>query len=93
METRFASHKQHLFSLLYYRNAKKTCTDQSILHVFYSVWKETIHQPLQIEAEVTHKLLQIKAKLFWTEIGAFFEESVLSTMQMPKFHNKAVVMN
>ena len=30
-ETKFTSHKQHLFGLLFLRNAKKTDADQSIL--------------------------------------------------------------
>ena len=34
-KTKFSSHKHYLFGLLFFRNAKKTCTDQSIL-LFYS---------------------------------------------------------
>ena len=37
--------------LLYSTNARKTLTDRtSILHVFYSVRKETTHKPLKIAA-------------------------------------------
>ena len=36
---------QHLPSLCIYRNAKKTQTDQGILHVFYFVWKEATNKP------------------------------------------------
>ena len=36
--------------LLTYKNAKKIQTDQSILHVFYIVWKETTNKPLGVAA-------------------------------------------
>ena len=49
-KTKFPSHKQHLYSLVSSRNAKKVRTDHSIIHLFYSVWKETTHKPLKIEA-------------------------------------------
>ena len=32
-KTKFTSHQQNLFGLLFYRNTKKTHTDQNIIHV------------------------------------------------------------
>ena len=45
IETKFASHKHHLFSLLTSRNVRKTQADQSIPHIFYFARKETTHKP------------------------------------------------
>ena len=36
-KTNFTSQKQYLFGLLFFRNAKETHTDQSILQYFYSL--------------------------------------------------------
>ena len=47
IETKFASHKHHLFSLL------KTQADQSIPHIFYFARKETTHKPSNVTAAKT----------------------------------------
>ena len=50
-KTKFSSLKQHLFVLLFSRNAKKTHTSQSILQVIYSVWNERSHKVLKYQLE------------------------------------------
>ena len=52
-KSKFASHKQYLFSLLTTRNAKKTQTDQSIPHVWLLCLKKTTHIPLKVAAAKT----------------------------------------
>lgn len=54
----FIPHKQYLLSLLYSRNAKKTRTNESILHIFYSAWKESTHESLKISV--------VKNRLMWS---------------------------
>ena len=44
-KTKFTPRNQYFFGLLLSRNVKKPHTDQSILQVFYSVWKETNQKP------------------------------------------------
>ena len=48
-KTKFTSYKQNFFGLLFWRNAKKTDTDHSILQPFYSVSKEVSHKPLKVQ--------------------------------------------
>ena len=43
-KTKFSSHKQYLFDLLFSRNAKKTHIDQSILHSFLLCLKINVSQ-------------------------------------------------
>ena len=45
---KFTSHKHYLFGLLLSGRPKETHTDQSTLHLFYSVWKETTHKPPKV---------------------------------------------
>ena len=49
-KTKFSSHKQYLFGLLFYRNAKKVHAGKNILQTFYSVLKETCHKTLKVAA-------------------------------------------
>ena len=44
LKTKFSSHNQYLFGLLFSRNAKET------RKLCYSVWKETSHKPLKVAA-------------------------------------------
>ena len=47
MKNKFSPHKQYLFGLLFFRNAKKIHVDQSILQTFHSVLKEASLKPLK----------------------------------------------
>ena len=74
---KFISHKQYLFGLLFSESPKKTHTDQSIPQVFYSVWKETIHQPSKVQqlrktfSQVCMLLVQLPLKNLLLPWGSF----------------------
>ena len=49
-KTKFSSHKEYLFDLLFYRNAKKAHADQSILETFLLSLKRNVSQTFKIAA-------------------------------------------
>ena len=49
-KSKLTSRKHCLLALLFSRNAKETHTDQIILQVLYSVWKETSYKPSKVVA-------------------------------------------
>ena len=52
-KTKFTSHKQYLFDLLFSRNAKKTHIDQSILHSFLLCLKINVSQTFRSSSAET----------------------------------------
>ena len=50
-KTKVTSHKQHLFGLSFYRNAKKYHTDQSILQIFLVCMKRSDSQTFKCNSK------------------------------------------